>query len=387
MKLQISRTYVVALLLMFSLISHAVVVYDNFFILDLFFSGLRYLCFIALTLVYMARHPHISRFDILWIAYAVFLFATTILGNGIITAVIGPAIDICYAMMAFYLYKDDLLPLLRAANVIFSFYIYLNLVLVLLYPDGLWTDPISGNGYYLLSGNYNGIGPRCIVALITNMLCINITKSKRLKINFVFLFIASVFTVIFVGSTTSTICLLLLPILWGLAQTRKHRQIVLAFFLFYVICQTLIVFLLTDFSSSDFIVKFIEDILNKDLTFTKRALLWENSSRLISESPWVGYGVHDKVWNDLHMDGPGSHNFIYTLLLYGGYPCLLLFCGILVYTIYHTHTVADNMRSSLLLSINTIFFMMIFEYYTFFLIAYAIILLYYYPSIRTLRTE
>lgn len=386
MSIRISKTDILSVGLMFVLISHAVIVFDNFYFVDLCFSLLRYMCFAAVALFYIASHPRITKFELLWTAFGALILFTTILGNGQLTGVIGPIIDIGLAMMIFHLYKNDLTPLLCAATIVFSFYIYLNLLLVLIYPDGIWTDPLSGNGYYLLSGNYNGMGARCICALITSMLYNKCTDNKLFRVNGILLYIASVFTVAYVGSATSTIGLLLLAILWGIAQTRKHRQTVITFFLFYVLSQTLIVFLLTDFSSSELIVRIIEDILNKDLTFTRRALLWENSSQLISESPWVGYGLQNKVWNDLHMDGPGSHNFIYTILLYGGYPLLLLFGSILIHTIWQTRLANNSTRSALLLGINILFFMMIFEYYTFFLIAYLIILLYYYPSIKTLQT-
>ena len=119
-------------------------------------------------------------------------------------------------------------------------------------------------------------------------------------------------------------------LLWAFSRSNKHRQITILFFIVYILVQILVVFLLSDLSGSTFIVDFVENVLHKDLTFTKRTMLWENSSVLISESPWLGYGLQDKVWNEEQMEGPGSHNFVYTLLLYGGYPLLSIFILLLV---------------------------------------------------------
>lgn len=366
-------------LMIFFLISHAVVVFDAFFIVDLMMSMMRYAVFLVVMALYLKR-PSITRFDFLWCIFLFYLITTTILGDGILVSVIGPAIDISLLMMLFHVYPDDGRQILKSTTIALSFYAYMNLLLLFLYPNGLWIDPISGKGYYLLGGNYNGMGARFVMALVTNlMICKDSTKAK---LNFVCLLAVSLFSVLFVHSMTSTVSILLLLGLWIAARMRKRKLLMISFFALYMFIQSFVVFMLTDLSDTPYVANFIENTLHKNLTFTHRTVLWENSNRMISESPWLGYGYHDKVWNAEHMDGPGSHNFVYTILLYGGFPLLAIFITLVIAALRHSSDYLNDKRfCQLILGITTLFFMMIFEYYTFFIIAYLVCLIYYYPQL------
>ena len=362
----------------FILISHAAVVFDAFVLIDLSVSLLRYLVFFFVAFLYLQKS--VSRFEILWAVFFVYLLLATFIGHGKVAMVIGPSIDIMILLMMFHVYKKNIQTVLKATTAVLSFYVYLNMLLLILFPDGLWTDPISGNGYYLLGGNYNGIGARVVCALTTNMLICK--DNRRAKVNIICLLAASLFSVLFVRSMTSTVSIIMLVLLWLLAGIKKHRVLVIAFVIFYVVVQLFVVFLLSDISNLTAIVDFMENVLHKDTTFTRRSLLWENSADLIAKSPWIGYGYQDKVWNEQMLDGPGAHNFVYTVLLYGGYPLLLMFVGLVVLAVKRCASQFNEWTlSRLLLGVCVFFFMMIFEYYSFFLIAYLLILTYYYPAL------
>lgn len=377
--LSISRNALLINFVTFFLISHAIIVFDAYYLVDLAISIMRYFCFLIILAQYMTK-PRLDKQDILWLFFLFYLLFTTIVGSGILVNVAGPAIDIAFLLMLFHVHAADMKFILKAIVITLSFYVYLNAVTIILHPHGLWTDPISGQGYFLLGGNYNGMGPRCLMALATNLLILK--DSKLAKLNFALLLGVSLFSVLFVGSMTSTVCIISVGLLWILAGSSKHRTITLGFFVIYIIAQILIVFLLSDLSGSEFIVKFVENVLHKNLTFTRRTILWENSSNLISRSPWLGYGFHDKVWNERQLDGPGAHNFIYTMLLYGGYPLLITFIIIAISSLKNAAPYfKEKQLSRLLLGTNMLFFMMIFEYYTFFIEAYFLTLIYYYPVI------
>ncbi len=362
----------------FILVSHAVIVLDAFCTIDLAVSALRYLLFFYLAFLFIRKA--FNKFDLLWMLFFVFLLLTTVVGHGALPNVIGPGIDVMAMIMMFQIFRKNMRGVLKAFTIALSFFIYLNLALLFIYPDGLWIDPVSGNGYFLLSGNYNGMGARFICALTTNLLLLK--DGIRAKINFFCLLAASLVSVLNVHSMTSTVCILMLVTLWLMAGSKLHKKLVIAFFIFYLLIQLFVVFMLSDLSSLTALVDFIENVLHKDLTFTKRTFLWESSARLISESPLMGYGYHDKVWNDQMLGGPGAHNFIYTILLYGGYPLLIIFVSIFIVALRRCTALFDrNDMSRLLLGVGTLFFMMIFEYYIFFLIAYMLTLIYYSPAL------
>lgn len=375
---QISKIQEQIYFMVFILISHALIVFDAFYLIDLGVSLLRYLVFISVAL--QCLNKPINKFDIIWVVFFVYVVFTTLLGHGGVPQVIGPGIDISILLMMFHVYRDHIKNLLNAITFSLSFYIYLNLLLLIVFPEGLWIDAQSGTGFYLLSGNYNGIGARCLCALITNML---ICKHNPVaKINFLLLMVVSLFSVVFVGSMTSTVSLIMLIGLWMFTFGKRHKTVVKAFLIVYLIIQVIFVFTLSDLSSYTYVVNFVENVLHKDLTFTTRTYLWANSTKLIAESPWLGYGFQPIAWNKEQLGGPGAHNFVYTMLLYGGYPLLLLFIGILLMALKRCKPYFNDKKlSRLLLGINTIFFMMIFDYYPIFIIVYFLALIYYYPII------
>ena len=384
--MNVKRIYIkqiCALIVMFILLSHAAIVFEHFLPLAIFFSAARYLCFICVAVVYL-KQPKFSWFEGLWLIFFVWLLLTTILGRGVVAHVIGSAIDLSILMMMFNIYRDDLQILLKAILVVLSFYIYLNFLLLIKYPLGIWIDPISLNGYYLLSGNYNGMGARFICAMTTNLILIRYNKNVFYRFNFILLIVISFGSALIVGSMTTLASMLILLILWMCAKSKQHKKVVIAFFILYIVVQIVVVFTLSDLSNSKLVVYIVQNIMHKNLTFTSRSFLWANSADLIAQSPFLGYGFQDKVWNALHMNGPGAHNFVYTILLYGGFPLLILFISIIIYSIrraYHSGE-TDNVLSYIFMGTNVLFFMMIFEYYTFFLIAYMILLINFYPEIR-----
>lgn len=383
--LTISKKSLLINFVTFFLLSHALIVFDAYYLLDLAISAMRYFCFFLILAQYMVR-PRLDKQDYLWIFFLFYLLLTTIVGNGVIVNVIGPAIDITLLLLLFHVYSADIKCILKAVTISLSFYVYLNAILVILRPQGLWIDPITGHEFFLLGGNYNGMGPRCTMALTTNLLLLR--ENKLAKFNFICLLVVSLFSVAYVGSMTSTVCIVALVFLWTLARSKKHRQLVLIFFIVYLIAQILIVFLLSDLSSYNIIVYFVENVLQKNLTFTRRTILWENSSLLIAKSPWLGYGFHDTLWNETHMDGAGAHNFIYTILIYGGFPLLFTFIVIVISALKNSAPYfKEKQLSRLLLSTNMLFFMMIFEYYSFFIEAFFLTLIYYYPVISQSMEE
>lgn len=367
-----------------ALLAHGMLEIGGFPVIDWAVSLWRYLAFL-ITLVFFCRKPVIWKIDVVWALLGVWVLFTTVLRNGSLPLVIGPAIDIICLIMIFKLLQYDMEQFVQKATWILSAFCYLNVVLVILFPDGLWMNPESGKAGFLLGGNYNGMGPRCLVALATNMLCYR--HGRVYAVNFWFLYVVSVFTVLFVGSMTSSVCLVILLGLWGGAKWLKWRRgLIWTFFAFYMLAQIAVVFVSTNLEQYPVLKDFVEDTLQKDFTFTRRTVIWEECQRIVPQSPWVGYGVQDNEWNNEHIDGPGPHNFVYRMLVDGGFPLLVLCVLCIILSLKPAYRSNDRRMCYLLLGINVLFFMMIWEFYPFFVIAYILLLCYYF-SISSLECQ
>ena len=170
---------------------------------------------------------------------------------------------------------------------VFSVYIIINFLLILYKPDGLWIEVHDGFGEtarYLLGGNRNQVGVSLLIAL-TSCLLYNKITAKGFFFSYMLMLI-SILTLLIVGSKTSLIGLLLL-IFFNYINKRKFKLILYRYFILaYMIFQTLAVFFIYDFSSISIIRYFIEDVLKKDLTFSYRSYIWEQSSLIFMQSPF-----------------------------------------------------------------------------------------------------
>ena len=217
--------------------------------------------------------------------------------------------------------------------------IYLNAILLLLYPEGLWIDEDwigRGDPTRYLFGNYNQIGFVCLLGITTQM--IYSFSAKKGYFNLVCLVIVSIASVMFVGSMTSTVCLILLALCILLRHVIVHtsKTIIITFFILYILFFAFIVWYGNSIETVSFATRFIEDTLSKDTDFSARTDLWANAVYKIRRSPWIGYGVQSVEWNDTYLGGSGPHNLWLMLMLQGGAVLCVLFVHILLYTIKHT---------------------------------------------------
>ena len=133
--------------------------------------------------------------------------------------------------------------------------------------------------------------------------------------------------------------------------------------------------------------RFIENVLSKDTTFTKRTDIWSNAIYKIQQSPWLGYGVQSTDWNITYLNASGPHNLLLMLLLQGG----IVLCGAFLYLVlFVIRKALINTTSTGVLAVVSIcvfFTMSLFEAYnilqTFFLLQLA----YYAPLLQPSTIE
>lgn len=218
--------------------------------------------------------------------------------------------------------KVDILKVLAR---VFSFYFYINFILLLLYPDGLWRRE-DGLSWYLFGGNYNGMGIVLLMAMLTNMLyCVS---KRHIDWNTIFILIASPLCMLYLGSMTSTVGLILAALLLVWSDKKICWWGIIGLLCVVVVFNVFVVFFQGDLTWFDLAVYFVEDVLQKDMTFTHRTDIWANAVELVGKAPWFGYGLHDLAWHREQLgfeNASTPHNLLLAVLMIGGICLLAVF--------------------------------------------------------------
>jgi O-antigen ligase len=244
-------------------------------------------------------------------------------------------------------------------------HVYLNTILLLLFPDGLWIDTEwvgRGNPTRYLFGNYNQIGFVSLLGITTQAMYTFYSGKGRLNLYIILLL--SIGSVVFVGSMTSFIGLSIFAAYILLHKHIRHPRIyVWIFIIVYLLFFFFIVWYGNSIEEIKWAAQFIEQQLSKDTTFTFRTLIWENAVYMIQKSPWIGHGIQSVEWNDVYLEASGPHNLWLMLLLQGGRILCISFITIVVY-IVHKALKARTMTSILgVVSLCVLFIMSMFETY------------------------
>lgn len=280
-------------------------------------------------------------------------------------------------------WTQDMRSSLKGLIYIFSALVYINAVLLILYPEGLWEDPNwvdRGNPTRYLFGNQNQTGFVCFLAIATQ--CIYTFAYKKGYFNLILLTIISLVSVLFLGSMTSAIGIFLMMAYMLCNRLFKYpKGWLIAFAVIYTLTFTFIVWYGNDIEQIKWATAFVEDTLSKDTTFSKRTVIWANAVDWIKESPLVGYGIQNAEWNDDHLEGSGAHNLLVMLLLNGGFVFCLSFIYIIIYAVREALTVHSKATTAAVMSLCVLLVMAFFETYSIIYFFLYLQIIYYSASI------
>lgn len=325
------------------------------------------IAFLVLLVPRVQKIITISRFsvyvNIWWIIY---LFITYIHPNELgLTPILWWLHIGVFLLMGSCYWINDFQTHLKWITILLTGLIYLNAVLLILHPDGLWIDENwvgRGSPIRYLFGNYNQIGFVGLLGLTTHS--IYTFHAKKGYFNLYILIAVALFSVIFVGSMTSTIGLLILAIYILFHRRIKRPLLLVAIFgIIYIASFVFIIWLGNSIEEFAIITDFVENTLHKDTTFSKRTDIWKNAVKEIAQSPLIGYGIQDVVWNDEHLGGSGPHNLWLMLMLQGGMVLCFGFIGIVLYAFKSAFRVKTSYSTVAIVGLCTLFLMSFFETY------------------------
>lgn len=322
----VTKKQILLFAVLFILFAQTFLVLDFAPFLDTLLSGMRVILFVALFVLLFVRYFYVTKLECFLLVYALFLGGVTVALSANIVSFTLQLFNIFSLLIVFkyFEYRD----ILRCSTLILSLFVYLNCFLTLIYPDAHFY--LEGKPTYLLGYNYNSMGPVLLIAIIVNAMCV--FYDRAFLLNLFVLSAASLLTVVFMGSMTSSVGIALLVIYLFFARMKGARFLLKSFLVCVLLFSVVIVFMQMEISN-EYVVWFIEDVLGKDLTFTDRARIWLEALVLIFDSPWIGYGVRDVEWFNHHFDVLTAHNFVLTMLLKGGIVLLFILLAIIVLSV------------------------------------------------------
>lgn len=345
-------------------------------------------CVSALLIVQnrsISRYPFFILFLLFWIV------AITMLNGNDLKNWVYSCASVAALVFLFDYYRDNITPLVIGALIGFTISIYAALWQLVTNPY-LWVqgendvNVVSG---FLLGGNYNQMGIRLLCGVALNVLCLK--YSKWFWVPLIPLILTCIVLLVMVQSMTSLVSLLLFLIFCCLPGIRFPRFCITGLICVVILFQIFVCFNGRGIENNETATWFIVEVLGKDITFTNRTALWDSALRLFVESPLMGYGFPSADWyySNLASTAVGPHNLILGFMIYGGIPAVVLFLGLLVYTVVNVLKNKDRYATFLYAMVGILLLMSLMEVYSTTLVTFILVLTYYYRqnTIRLVKSD
>lgn len=254
------------------------------------YSILSIIVMIYGSVFFIRNRIMLSTVSFLAFALKSWIFLVTIFYGGDIGTAFHNLEKIAILVLVLDMYSERIQTLLKCLMLHFELCIYINLLTIIVRPDGFFQRTNDAYGltqeWFLGADNYFVVWvvPAILIAWIYKYF---FSESIRCYV----LTIAAVFTEIICGSTTGLIGVALLTFLIVFPFIKliftPFRGFVLAIILFVLIVYN---------REFVFLETIIVDILHKDMTFSSRLDIWDNAINAIFQNPIVGYGVlHNNI--------------------------------------------------------------------------------------------
>lgn len=318
--------------------------------------GLVLLSFVIMTYL-CVRSGRISIFLLMTILAQAIVFISSLINATYVKNSIYEGCTIILMVMLIEYYKERIHIIIIAFAIAFSVCVYLNLFHMLTHPELLLMGEEKNIRGFLLGDNYNAMGSRMLFAIAMNVVCLKF--SKWWLLNLIPIIIISLGTVLFVGSMTSTTVISLFLLYCLIPNCRMLKIGIVALMSMVFLFQIFVCFQGKGIENNELAVYFIEDILGKDITFTQRTFMWDSASKIFVLSPLYGYGYVHGEWyySNMSSHAMGPHNYIWSLLIYGGILLLSVFTYI-SYLSFRRIIEIDDRIILLLYALSAVWFLM-----------------------------
>ena len=232
----------------------------------------------------------ISKLQLVIMALMLFYFFTTAIGTKDFNAFF----RFCLPTLAISIYsetkiKEDLNHFLQDISIICFIEILINAISIVKNPTGMYGEGMWGSYKYFMG--YDNYSALTLIIGTVFIVLFNFYKNNRIGVTGIAALTLILVSYLITWSATPLIATvaLIICLLW-MKKTNKEKKTILRYNLFFYLSIILFVCIVL-FRLQDLISYFIENILNKDLTFTGRTDIWDNSINYFLQSPFIGNGL------------------------------------------------------------------------------------------------
>lgn len=218
-------------------------------------------------------------------------FSTFRTGSGLVTATNQVFSVIAFTIIVDIMPRENMQRCIYVLYLIFSLMIYINVLSMILYPDGLYTVAgIVGTKKYYFLGQQNSMGLYSMIAIVLGELRLKVDKSRRYKLgNLLFLEAISIFYIITVWSVTSLFSVGgLIAINTYNRMSNKGWSISL---IWNLILNGLIFSLFVVGQNLRIFATFFEKYLHREITLSGRTNIWAVAIKVFEQEPIWGVGL------------------------------------------------------------------------------------------------
>lgn len=213
-----------------------------------------------------------------------------------------------------------------------EFLIYINLIAMLLYPDGLYIGEYNNAPYWIIGQKQDFVS----VFLIEILLIFILRKYKALLFSRIFVSVAMATSLSIILSLGLTVCLIIPLIMFCLNKITHIKFKSIFLFKFYLLLQLIVIYIAFVFEKLQVLILTLESIsasndnpeYTKANSFYERVMMWNDAAKLIVKNP-LGNGCmteerFDKVMKMSNYH-PHIHNTFWDITLTGGIFAIIAF--------------------------------------------------------------
>lgn len=294
--------------------------------LDLLLDGILIVGFIYLLFLRIGvrRSFNDKVFNGLILFFAINLISTLI-NKGVTLSVAKVFIRMmyCFLYTSFVLLrdKDKVLFLLRMMEFLYA----LNLLCFITFPDGMYTMIGANGSFYsnkvwLFGGKNIYIAYIILTFFILKLVKENVCLTEKIIIYFFMT------TNMFIVSRSGTGVLIYIALISYevLNSERVKKKTYRSYWLVYILI-IIFAFYMVVYSMDSQMMSLISNIINKDITFTGRTKIWQETIEYIKDKPWIGYGWQENSVVVSSIGQATAHDKYLSLVYRGGILSLILY--------------------------------------------------------------
>lgn len=248
--------------------------------------------FFFIFFMFNVKKKRFSKFLIYLFVFIIYCFFITFIHSGFSNISFFIRI-LGFCTICDYGLRNNTKIFLKSFETIFLLLLIINIATILLFPEGLYINPVNLTNQNWLLGYKNShilfILPTIFVSIINSL-----RNNNKIKINCWLIILLSFFNIVLVDSGTSLVGLFILILMILLSKIVSKFKFFSArnyLIIFYVL-----VFLIVVLRFQNYFDYIIVDVLNRDLTFTGRTYIWDYALESIKSNMLFGYGEKSFIY-------------------------------------------------------------------------------------------